>query len=58
MKGGGGWFVILSIIGVLIGIFMVITGWGGNALPAALTLLIGIFMVIKEILDITQGGGG
>lgn len=55
--GGGGWFVLLSILGILIGIFMVVTGWGGRPLGATLTLVIGIFMVIKEILDIAHSGG-
>jgi len=45
-------FIILSLIGVLVGIFMVLfsVSWGG--LPAFLTFIIGIFVIIKEILDI------
>lgn len=55
MKGAGGWFVLLSIIGILVGVVMVITAWGGNSLGPTVTLLIGIFVVIKEILDIAHG---
>ncbi|MBI2173107.1 MAG: hypothetical protein HYT73_02755 [Candidatus Aenigmarchaeota archaeon] len=54
-KGAGGWFIILSIIGILVGIMMVITAWGGSSMSPMLTLLIGIFVVIKEILDIAHG---
>ncbi len=55
MKGAGGWFVVLSIIGILVGIFLVITGWGGNSLGSGMTLIIGLFVVVKEILDIAHG---
>ncbi len=55
MKGAGGWFVLLSIIGILVGIMMVITAWGGSSMSPMITLLVGIFVVIKEILDIAHG---
>ena len=54
MKGASGWFVLLSIIGILVGIFMVVTGWGGNSLGPSVTLILGLFVVVKEILDIAH----
>ena len=54
MKGSGGnmYFVLLSIVGILIGIFMVMQGLDGKGLGSGVVLIIGIFVVIKEILDI------
>ncbi len=54
MKGGMGhpWFILLSILGILVGIFMVTQGMGGKSLGPSIVLIIGIFVVIKEILDI------
>lgn len=52
MKGAAGYFVALSIIGIMVGLFMVYTAINGNDLSAGMVLLIGTFVVIKEILDI------
>lgn len=55
MKGDGGWFVLLSILGVFIGLAMIWHGIGGNGLGSGLVLVLGIFMTIKEILDMAHG---
>ena len=54
MKGSGGnmYFILLSIVGILVGIFMVTQGLDGKSLGSGTVLVIGIFVVIKEILDI------
>ena len=52
MKGAAPYFVALSIIGILVGLFLVSRGLSGTGLSATLTLIIGLFVVIKEILDI------
>ena len=52
MKGTAPYFVALSILGILVGIFLVSRGLDGTGLSATLALMIGIFVVIKEILDI------
>lgn len=52
MKGSSGWFVLLSVLGILVGLFMVSRGMGGEGLGSGMVLAIGIFVVIKEILDI------
>lgn len=52
MKGAASYFVALSIIGILVGLFLVSHGLSGKDLPATLVLVIGLFVVIKEILDI------
>jgi len=51
-KGAAGYFILLSILGILVGLFMVSRGLDGTGLSATLALVIGIFVVIKEILDI------
>ena len=51
-KGSGGWFIILSIFGVIVGLWMLSQGFGGKGLSSGAVILIGLFMVIKEILDI------
>jgi len=55
-KGGGGWFVILSIIGILVGLWMLSQGFGGKGLSPGITMAIGFFVVIKEIMDIFFAG--
>ena len=52
MKGTAPYFVALSIIGILVGLFLVNQGLSGQGLSATLALVIGLFVVIKEILDI------
>jgi hypothetical protein len=51
-KGVAGYFVVWSIIGILVGLFMVFKGYKGEGLGSMLTLIIGIFVVVKEIADI------
>lgn len=51
-KGSGGYFIILSVIGVLIGIWVMLQGFGGKGITPGIAIVLGIFMVIKEILDI------
>ena len=51
-KGGGGYFIVLSIIGILVGIWVLMQGLGGNSIGPGIALILGIFIVIKEILDI------
>jgi len=48
----GGIFILLSIVGIGIGLFLANTGFQGQGISATVTLLVGIFFVIKEILDI------
>ncbi len=50
-KGTAIYFVIWSILGILVGLFLIFHGNGGNGLSPTLTLLVGIFFVIKEIVD-------
>lgn len=52
MKGTAPYFVALSVLGILVGGFMLKQGLDGNGLTATVTLVIGIFVVIKEVLDI------
>jgi hypothetical protein len=52
MKGTSGYFVALSVIGILVGLAMVFLGMNGNGLTPLVTLILGIFVVFKEILDI------
>ena len=53
MKGTGNMYLILlSIVGILIGIFMIMQGLDGKSLGPAVVLIIGIFVTIKEVLDI------
>lgn len=52
MKGTAPYFVALSILGILVGLFLVKQGWDGTGLTATATLVIGLFVVGKEILDI------
>lgn len=52
MKGSAPIFVALSVLGILVGLFLVSQGLNGNGLSATLTLIIGLFVVFKEILDI------
>ncbi len=50
-------FILLSIIGIGIGLFLANTGFNGQGLGATATLLVGIFFTIKEILDIINSRG-
>ena len=53
LKGGGHpFFIVLSLIGVLIGIALVLHGMNGGTLGSGMVLAIGLFVTIKEILDI------
>ena len=52
MKGFVMYFVALSVVGILVGLFLVSQGLSGKPLDASIVLIIGIFVVIKEILDI------
>lgn len=51
-KGSTGYFIILSIIGILVGIWMLLQGFGGKPITPGIAIILGIFVVIKEILDI------
>lgn len=53
----GGIFILLSLIGIGIGLFLANSGFNGQGLGATATLLIGIFFTIKEILDILNSRG-
>ena len=44
-------FTVLSLIGVLIGLFLLSQGIWGDGLGKVLTFAVGIFVTIKEILD-------
>lgn len=45
-------FIIVSVLGILLGIFMFIRGLGGDGLSALAVLAIGAFITFKEVLDI------
>ena len=51
-----GIFVALSVVGILLGLFMINVGYTGGSLPSLFILVIGIFVFVKEILDILQSG--
>jgi len=44
-------FLALSVLGVLVGIFLIRQGIGGDGLGAITTLIVGIFFTIKEVMD-------
>ena len=50
-------FVVLSVIGVLVGLFLITQGAWGNGIGAMLTLAVGIFVTLKEILDMIFAKG-
>lgn len=52
MKGNQAYFVMLSVLGIMVGMFLVFMGVNGAGLNPMLTLLVGVFVTIKEILDI------
>ncbi len=52
MKGTPAYFVMISVLGIMVGLFLVFMGVNGTGLNPMLTLIIGIFVTIKEILDI------
>ncbi|MBI4015021.1 MAG: hypothetical protein HY365_03650 [Candidatus Aenigmarchaeota archaeon] len=52
MKGNHAYFVMLSVLGIMVGLFLVFMGVNGTGLNPMLTLIVGIFMTIKEILDV------
>ena len=54
MKGSSPIFLLLSVIGILIGLFLINHGLSGKDLPAFFVLILGIFVTIKEILDIAH----
>ena len=45
-------FTALSVVGIIIGIFLVMRGMHGDGIGAVLTLIIGIFVTVKEIMDL------
>lgn len=45
-------FTVLSVIGIMIGVFLVSRGMGGHGLGSVLTLIIGVFVTVKEIMDL------
>jgi len=47
-----GYFVALSIVGILVGLYLVMQGVSGSFVAPTAALVIGLFVVIKEILDI------
>ncbi len=53
----GGIFILLSLVGIGIGLFLANSGLNGQGLGATATLLVGIFFAIKEILDILNSRG-
>lgn len=52
MKGMTQFYVVLSLIGILIAGLVAWQGLSGNGLSPILTLMLGIFFVLKEILDL------
>lgn len=44
-------FVALSLVGVLVGLFLISQGMWADGLGKTLTLFVGFFVTIKEILD-------
>ncbi|MBI4894916.1 MAG: hypothetical protein HY831_00335 [Candidatus Aenigmarchaeota archaeon] len=52
MKGTSGYFIFLSIIGIIVGIAMILVGFGGNGLSAPIVIILGFFVLFKEILDL------
>lgn len=58
--GGGnlmaGFYMLLSVFGILLGAFLAYRGFGGHGLGAAAVVAVGIFFTLKEILDIIQSG--
>tara|TARA_Y100000310_G_scaffold345782_1_gene469822 strand:- start:17919 stop:18077 length:159 start_codon:yes stop_codon:yes gene_type:complete len=44
-------FVILSIIGVLVGLFLISQGMWGDGIGKTLTFMVGIFVTVKELMD-------
>lgn len=53
----GGIFILLSLIGIGLGIFLANTGLQGHGIGATATLIVGVFFAIKEILDILNSRG-
>ncbi|MBI2137732.1 hypothetical protein HYU12_04405 [Candidatus Woesearchaeota archaeon] len=49
-------FIIVSVIGIMLGVFMITQGVWGNGMGALLTLAIGVFVTVKEIMDIMFAG--
>ncbi|MBI2141939.1 hypothetical protein HYU15_00430 [Candidatus Woesearchaeota archaeon] len=45
-------FTALSVIGIMVGVFLVSRGVGGHGIGATVTLIIGIFVTVKEIMDL------
>ena len=51
-KGTSGIFVVWSILGIILAIFVTIKGFRGEGLSATFTFFLGLFFIIKEIADI------
>lgn len=49
-----GWFVLLSLVGILVGIMLMLHGNGGGTLGSGVVLFLGAFITVKEILDIAH----
>ncbi len=54
MKGHAAFFVVLSLIGILVGILLAMKGWAGEGIGPLMTLFLGIFVAVKEVLDLAH----
>ena len=48
----GGIFILISIVGIAVGVFLVNLGVNGQGLDPTVTLIVGAFFMVKEVLDI------
>lgn len=55
MKGSV-FYMLWSVLGVLVGLFLVYNGVKGITLSPFVVLIVGIFFVLKEIMDMITGG--
>jgi len=44
-------FLVVSMVGVLVGLFLITQGMWGDGIGKTVTFGVGIFVTIKEILD-------
>jgi hypothetical protein len=51
------YFIVLSIFGIGLGLFLAIRGFQGDGLGPLALIAVGLFMMIKEILDIVNSKG-
>ncbi len=51
MKGKMPLFIMVSLLGMLIGVYLIFLGKDGKSPSPFITLVIGIFFLIKEIWD-------